>query len=105
MPALRESAALGILALVVLWLCVPEWAGGFIFGFVTVLGMRSAFTWVARLWPQGMGLIALGKNLALAGLAIGGIFLGLNPVGVALGLFLWPVSLWIWAVRYVRHSR
>lgn len=105
MPALRESAFLGVLTLVVLLFLAPEWAGGFVFGLAILWALRGAFTWIVRFWPQTLGLMAMGKNLALAGLAIGGILLGLNPVGVALGLFLWPVSLWIWALRHVRHSR
>lgn len=81
------------------------WVGGFVFGCAVILLSRLLFSSLARFWPSLLGLWALGKQLGLAGLAIAGILLGLHPLGVALGLSLWPVSLWIWAVRHVRHSR
>ncbi|MBC7222048.1 hypothetical protein H5T56_03585 [Candidatus Bipolaricaulota bacterium] len=105
MPALRESLLLGSLALLGLFFFEPRWAWGFLYGFLVVFGTRLIFTKIISLKPGFLGFLALAKQLALVGLSVGGILLGLNPIGVALGLFIWPISVWIWAVRHVRHSR
>ncbi len=104
-PALREHVFLGTLGLVVLFFLQPAWVGGLVFAWGVVFATRAAFAALARLRPDLLGPGALGKQLSLAGLAVGGITAGLHPVGVVLGLALWPVSLWIWAARHVRHSR
>lgn len=91
--------------MVVLSLTKPEWLGGFVYAWFLVLAIRFVSTFLSRLRPGLLGLWAVGRQLGLAGMAIGGIFWGLNPIGVALGLFLWPLSLWIWTARHVLHGR
>lgn len=105
LPALRTHVFFGGLVLGFLFLFQPAWVGGFAFAWVAIFLSRLLFTALARLWPGLLGLWALGKHLGLAGLAVGGILGGLSPIGVVVGLALWPLSLWIWAVRHVRHSR
>jgi len=105
MPALWESLVVGSSAWLGLLFFRPAWAWGFLYGFLIVFGTRLLFTRLALLRPELLGLTALGKQLLVAGLAIAGVLLGLNPIGVALGLFVWPLSLWVWAARHVRHSR
>lgn len=104
-PALRTHVLFGVLVLGFLLVFQPTWVGGFVLAWAAIFLSRFLFTTLARLWPGLLGLWALGKHLGLAGLAVGGILGGLSPIGVVVGLALWPLSLWIWAVRDVRHSR
>lgn len=105
MPALPESLALGLaLGFVLRWLR-PEWFWGAVFGVLAVLGTRALFLGIARRHPELLGLASLGKQVALGGLAVGGILLGFHPAGVVAGIAVWPVGLWLWAVRHVRDGR
>ena len=107
MPQLKESLALGALGFLALLFLRREWLPGFVYGFLLVFFVRWGYVYLARLGHKAalLGLLAFAKQVLLAGLAILGILLGLPPIGVALGLFLWPLSLWIWAFRHVRESR
>ncbi|MBC7317659.1 hypothetical protein H5T57_00145 [Candidatus Bipolaricaulota bacterium] len=105
MPGIRETSIIGIITWVVLLFWIPSWAWAFFYGLAVVIGTRLLFAKLAVKFPDFLGLWALGKHLILAGLAIGGVIFGLHPVGVVLGLALWPLGLWLWAARHVRHSR
>jgi hypothetical protein len=102
MPGLWESLALGAFLVAMLLAFRPEWALGGLFGLGVGLGTRAIFTRVALGRPQYLALVSLGKQLSLAGLALMGILLGLHPVGVVLGIAVWPLSLWTWVGRRVR---
>jgi len=107
MPQLKESLALGALGFLALLFWRQEWLSGFVYGFLLIFFLRLGYSYLARLGQKSsiLGLLALFKQVLLAGLAVFGILLGLPPIGVALGLSLWPISLWIWAFRHVRESR
>jgi len=107
MPQAKESLVLGVLGFLALLFLRREWLSGFVYGFLLVFFVRLGYVYLSRLGHKGavLGLLAFFKQIVLAGLAILGILLGLPPIGVALGLFLWPISLWIWAFRHVRESR
>lgn len=105
LPAFRTHVFFGGLVLGLLFLVQPTWVGGFVFAWAVIFMSRLLFAVLGRRWPGLLGLWALGKHLGLAGLAVGGILGGLSPMGVVVGLSLWPLSLGIWAVRHVRQSR
>jgi hypothetical protein len=107
MPQAKESLVLGVLGFLALLFLRREWLSGFVYGFLLFFFVRLGYVYLARFGHKGAvrGLLAFFKQIVLAGLAILGILLGLPPIGVALGLFLWPISLWIWAFRHVREGR
>lgn len=109
MPNIKESLGLGALGFLALFFLRPEWLPGFVYGFLLVFLVRLGYSRLSQSLAKGragvFALFALSKQLLLAGLAILGILSGLPPIGVALGLALWPVSLWIWAARHVREGR
>ena len=107
MPQIKESLVLGVLGFLALLFLRREWLSGFVYGFLLVFFVRLGYVYLSRLGHKAalLGLLAFFKQVLLGGLAILGILLGLPPIGVALGLSLWPISLWIWAFRHVRESR
>jgi len=107
MPQIKESLVLGVFGFLALLFLRQEWLSGFVYGFLLVFVVRLGYVYLVRLGHKSalLGLLAFVKQVLLAGLAILGILLGLPPIGVALGLFLWPLSLWIWAFRHVREGR
>jgi len=107
MPQAKEGLVLGALGFLALLFLRREWLSGFVYAFFLVFFVRLGYVYLSRLGHKALslGLWAFFKQIVLAGLAILGILLGLPPIGVALGLALWPISLWIWALRHVRESR
>ena len=107
MPQAKESLVLGVLGFLALLFLRREWLSGFVYGFLLVFFVRLGYVYLARFGRKAalLGLLAFLKQVLLAGFVVLGILLGLPPIGVALGLFLWPISLWIWAFRHVREGR
>lgn len=110
MPGLKPALLLGAGAMVVLSLLRPPWALGVLVGLGAVglarllharlLGLALAEGKRAAFVAAGLGRFGL-----LAGVAVLGVRWGADPLGVALGLALFPLGLWLELGLYVLRNR
>lgn len=110
MPGLKVALTLGAGVVLLLAFFRPSLALGALLGLGAV-GL-SRFVYVrllARALAEGRpwALIAanLGKFGILAGIALVGIVCGADPVGTAIGLFLFPLGLWLSLGFHVLRNR
>jgi len=104
----REGFWLGVPVAVVLAGWGAQWPLGLVWGWGAVAvgrAVRWALIGVALregTGPRAAGLIAVGRQALVAGLALAGPALGLPPLALAGGLLLPTLGRWIWTVRLVR---
>ena len=97
---LPEAFGVGIPLALGLGAISPAWSGGVLLGLTAVAAGRLVGTLFLRALPRGgrvglaAGLMGAARLFLMAGIAVGGICLGLPPLAVAAGLALPPLVLW-----------
>ncbi|MFN3347265.1 MAG: hypothetical protein ACK42E_05615 [Candidatus Bipolaricaulaceae bacterium] len=110
MPGLKAALTLGTGVILALTFFRPSLALGALLGLGAVVLSRLAYVrLLKRAWaegrPQALIAASLGKFGILTAAALLGIAVGGEPVGVAIGLFLFPLGLWLSLGFHVLRTR
>ncbi len=110
MPGLKVAIMLGAGVILPLLFFRPGFALGTLWGLGAVALTRFIYTnllerALAEGRPQALIAASLGKFGVLAAVALLGIGWGADPLGVATGLFLFPLGLWLSLGFHVLRAR
>jgi len=110
MPGLKSALVLGAGVASALVFFRPELALGVVIGLGIVgltrlLHLRLLRSAWAEGRPQAFVVAGLGKFGFLAAFALLSVALGVNPLGLALGLLLFPLGLWLELGFHVLRDR